>query len=90
MAQGEKTVVQNRKARHEYFIKETYEAGVELKGSEVKSIRMGRVNFKDGYITIRNMEAFLVGSHISPYEKGSVYNPEPERDRSSCCIRKRY
>jgi len=81
MAEGEKTLVQNRKARHDYFIDETFEAGIELQGSEVKSCRMGKVNFKDGYISIRNDEAFLVSSHISPYEKGSMYNPEPERDR---------
>lgn len=81
MAQGEKTLVQNRKARHDYFIDETFEAGIELQGSEVKSCRMGKVNFKDGHISIRNDEAFLVSSHISPYEKGSMYNPEPERDR---------
>ena len=81
MAEGEKVLVQNRKARHDYFIDETFEAGIELQGSEVKSCRMGKVNFKDGYISIRNDEAFLVSSHISPYEKGSMYNPEPERDR---------
>lgn len=81
MAIGEKTLVLNRKARHEYFIDETFEAGIELKGSEVKSIRMGKVNFKDGYIMIKGGEAYLSSSHISPYDKGSIYNPEPERDR---------
>lgn len=81
MAQGEKTVALNRKARHEYFIEETFEAGIELLGSEVKAIRQGKVNFKDGYINIVNGEAFLFSSHISPYEKGSLYNPEPDRDR---------
>jgi len=81
MAEGEKTLVLNRKARHEYFIDETYEAGIELKGSEVKSCRMGKANFKDGYINIKKGEAFLVSSHISPYEQGSVYNPDPDRDR---------
>lgn len=81
MAEGEKTLVQNRKARHDYFIDETFEAGIELQGSEVKSCRMGKVNFKDGYISIKNDEAFLVSSHISPYEKGSMYNPEPDRER---------
>ncbi|MEX1378210.1 MAG: SsrA-binding protein SmpB [Eubacteriales bacterium] len=81
MAEGEKTLVLNRKARHEYFIDETFEAGIELKGSEVKSCRMGKANFKDGYINIKNGEAYLVSSHISPYEKGSAYNPDPDRDR---------
>ena len=81
MAEGEKTLVLNRKARHEYFIDETFEAGLELQGSEVKSCRMGKANFKDGYINIKNGEAFLVSSHISPYEKGSAYNPDPDRDR---------
>ena len=81
MAEGEKTLVLNRKARHDYFIDDTYEAGIELKGSEVKSCRMGKANFKDGYINIKNNEAFLVSSHISPYEKGSMYNPDPDRDR---------
>ncbi len=81
MAEGEKTLVLNRKARHDYFIDDTYEAGIELKGSEVKSCRMGKANFKDGYINIKNNEAYLVSSHISPYEKGSMYNPDPDRDR---------
>jgi SsrA-binding protein len=81
MAEGEKTLVLNRKARHEYFIDETFEAGIELQGSEVKSCRMGKANFKDGYISIKNGEAYLVSSHISPYEKGSAYNPDPDRDR---------
>ncbi|MBN2879389.1 MAG: SsrA-binding protein SmpB [Clostridia bacterium] len=81
MAEGEKTLVLNRKARHDYFIEETFEAGIELKGSEVKSCRMGKANFKDGYINIKDNEAFLVSSHISPYEKGSMYNPDPDRER---------
>lgn len=81
MAQGEKTVALNRKARHEYFIEETFEAGIELQGSEVKAIRQGKVNFKDGYVNIVGGEAILFSSHISPYEKGSLYNPEPDRDR---------
>ena len=81
MAEGEKTLVLNRKARHDYYIDDTYEAGIELQGSEVKSCRMGKANFKDGYINIKNNEAYLVSSHISPYEKGSMYNPDPDRDR---------
>jgi len=81
MAEGEKTLVLNRKARHDYFIDETFEAGIELKGSEVKSCRMGKANFKDGYINIKDNEAFLVSSHISPYEKGGLYNPDPDRER---------
>jgi len=81
VAQGEKTLVTNRRARHEFFIDETYEAGIELKGTEVKSIRQGRVNFKDGYCAVKNSEMWLLGMHISPYEQGNIFNVEPERDR---------
>lgn len=81
MAAGEKTLVTNRRARHEYFIEETYEAGIELKGTEVKSLRMGKGNLSDAYCMIRNLEVFLVGMHISPYEKGNIFNGDPLRDR---------
>ncbi|NLY19504.1 MAG: SsrA-binding protein SmpB [Clostridiaceae bacterium] len=76
-----KTVAQNKKARHDYFIEETYEAGIELTGTEVKSIRLGKVNLRDSYAYIRNSEVFISGMHISPYEKGNIFNQDPLRDR---------
>ncbi|NLK68565.1 MAG: SsrA-binding protein SmpB [Clostridiaceae bacterium] len=76
-----KTVAQNKKARHEYFIEETYEAGIELTGTEVKSIRQGRVNIRDSYAYIKNSEVFVSGMHISPYEQGNIFNQDPLRDR---------
>jgi len=79
--QGVKTVATNRKARHEYFIEETIEAGIVLKGTEVKSIRQGKVNIKDSYATIKNGEVFLNGMHVSPYEQGNIYNVDPLRQR---------
>ncbi|MBZ4666601.1 SsrA-binding protein SmpB [Mahella sp.] len=78
---GVKTVAQNKKARHDYFIEEVYEAGIALTGTEVKSIRMGRLNLKDSYAVVRDGEVWLVGMHISPYEKGNIFNVDPERDR---------
>ncbi len=71
----------NRRARHEYAILETVEAGLVLRGTEVKSLRAGLVNFKDSYATIRNEEGWLVGCHISPYSHGTDANHDPERDR---------
>jgi len=76
-----KIVSQNKKAFHNYFIEETYEAGIELKGSEVKSIREGRISIDEGYCAIENNEVFLKDVHIAPYEKGSVFNPDPKRKR---------
>jgi SsrA-binding protein len=76
-----KIITENRKARHEYFIKETYEAGLVLTGTEVKSIRNGRVNLKDSFVRIDNGEAFVYGMHISPYEQGNRFNHEPLRER---------
>lgn len=76
-----KLIVQNRKARHEYFIEEIYEAGIALFGTEVKSIRADKVNFLDSYVHIKNNEAFIVGMHISPYEKGNIFNKDPLRER---------
>jgi len=76
-----KTVAQNKKARHDYFIEETYEAGIELAGTEVKSIRLGKVNLRDSYAYIKNSEVFISGMHISPYEKGNIFNKDPLRDR---------
>lgn len=76
-----KIVAQNRRARHDYFILETYEAGLVLTGTEIKSIRAGRVNLKDGYAKIENGECWLYNVHISPYEKGTYYNHDPLRPR---------
>ncbi len=76
-----KMVAVNRKARHEYEILDRLEAGIELVGTEVKSIRQGSVNLKDSWVDIKNGEAFLLGMHISPYEKGNIFNRDPERTR---------
>ena len=76
-----KTVAQNKKAHHDYFIEETYEAGIELFGTEVKSIRQGRVNLKDSWCSIDKGEIFVNGMHISPYEQGNIFNRDPMRVR---------
>ena len=76
-----KKITQNKKAYHDYFIEEVFEAGIALAGSEVKSIRQGNVNLKDSYAMIKDGELFLVGAHISPYMKGSYFNPDPKRNR---------
>ena len=76
-----KVIAQNKKARHDYFIEQTMESGVVLSGTEVKSIRLGKVNLKDSYAAIKNGELFIVGMHVSPYEKGNIYNKDPERER---------
>ena len=75
------SLVENRKARHDYFIQETIEAGLVLVGTEVKSIRNGRANLKDCYAEVRNGEIFIRGVHISPYEQGNIFNEDPLRDR---------
>ncbi|MCD7805320.1 MAG: SsrA-binding protein SmpB [Oscillospiraceae bacterium] len=80
-SQGERIIAENRQARHEYFVLDTLEAGIELVGTEVKSIRLGGVNLKDSWCEIRDGEIFAVGVHISPYEKGNIYNRDPRRDR---------
>ncbi|MDR1875894.1 MAG: SsrA-binding protein SmpB [Synergistaceae bacterium] len=76
-----KTVAQNRKARHDYFVLDTLECGIVLTGTEIKSVRAGNLNLKDSYAWIDKGELWLLGVHISPYEKGSYYNHEPERNR---------
>ncbi len=76
-----KTLATNKKARYEYFIEETYECGIELKGTEVKSIRQGRLNLTDGYASVDNSEVFLKQVHISPYEQGNRFNQDPLRTR---------
>ena len=76
-----KIIAHNRKAHHDYFVDETYEAGIELLGTEVKSLRMGTVNLKDSYCYIEEGELFVCGMHISPYEKGNIFNRDPLRNR---------
>ena len=80
-AYDHKIVAQNKKARHEYFIEETYECGIELFGTEVKSIRLGKANLTDSYAMIKNGEVFLCSMHVSPYEEGNIFNRDPLRDR---------
>jgi len=76
-----KTLAENRKARHDYFIEETYEAGIELVGTEVKSVKLGKANLKDSYAEVKNGELFVYNLHISPYEKGNIFNKDPLRPR---------
>lgn len=78
---GIKPVAQNRSARHEYFVEEAYECGLALQGTEVKSMRAGRVNLKESYATVKNGEIFVQSMHISPYEQGSVFNADPLRPK---------
>lgn len=78
---GIKPVAQNKKAYHEYFVEETYECGLALMGTEVKSMRQGRVNLKESFCMIRGGEIFAEGMHISPYEQGSVFNTDPLRPK---------
>lgn len=80
-SKGTKTIAENRQARHEYFVLESYEAGIELVGTEVKSIRQGGVNLKDSWCSIDGGELFVRGMHISPYEKGNIFNRDPLRKR---------
>jgi SsrA-binding protein len=77
----EKVVVTNRKALHDYFILDRFEAGIVLKGTEVKSLRQGGANLQDGWAEIRNGEVWLIGMHVSPFEKGNINNHDPKRDR---------
>ncbi|WP_308221597.1 SsrA-binding protein SmpB [Fuchsiella alkaliacetigena] len=81
LSEGIKIVARNRKARHEYHIEETYEAGIVLQGTEVKSIRQGKANLKDSFAIVENGEVFLHNLHIAPYKQGNRYNHEPERVR---------
>ena len=78
---GTKTIADNRKAFHDYFVLERYEAGIELAGTEVKSIRAGQVNLKDSYCTVKNGELFVRAMHISPYEHGNIFNKDPMRPK---------
>ena len=79
--QSVKQVAANRKAFHDYFIEDKYEAGIELAGTEVKSIRQGAVNLRDSFCAVKDGEMFLYGMHVSPYEKGNIFNKDPRRTR---------
>ena len=79
MAEAVKQVARNQKAYHDYFIEEKFEAGIELAGTEVKSIRMGNVNLKDSFCLIKDGQLSVLGMHISPYEKGNIFNKDPRR-----------
>lgn len=79
--EGTKILAVNRKARYEYFVQESMEAGIELVGTEVKSIRQGNVNLKDAWADVKNGEAYVLNMHISPYEKGNIFNRDPLRAR---------
>jgi len=89
MAENERRVsVSNRKARHDYHILDTFEAGISLKGTEVKSLRQGNANLQDSYAVLKNAEIWLLGMHISPYEKGNINNHDPVRPRRLLLHRK--
>jgi len=81
VAEAVKQVARNQKAYHDYFIEEKFEAGIELAGTEVKSIRMGNVNLKDSFCLIKDGQLSVLGMHISPYEKGNIFNKDPRRPR---------
>lgn len=83
------TVATNKKAYHDYFILEKYEAGIELFGTEIKSIRAGRVNLKDSFCSVDDGEMFVIGMHISPYEMGNRFNRDPLRKRNFCFTKKK-
>ena len=83
-----KIISNNKKAYHDYFILDTFEAGIELKGTEIKSIRLGNVNLKDSYVRIKNGEVEIINMHISPYEMGNIFNHEPTRNRKLLLHRK--
>ncbi len=83
-----KVIANNKKAYHDYFVEEKMEAGISLAGTEVKSVRQGRVNLKDSYCSVKGGELFLLGAHISPYEKGNIFNKDPLRERKLLLHRK--
>lgn len=76
---GSRLIANNKKAYHDYFIEETYEAGIALHGTEVKSLRMGKCSIKESFVRIENEEVYIYGMHISPYEKGNIFNRDPLR-----------
>lgn len=81
---GMKLIANNKKAFHDYFIEDTYEAGIALAGTEVKSLRMGKCSIKESFIRVENGEVYIYGMHISPYEKGNIFNKDPLRTVSFC------
>ena len=81
MAEDIRIIANNKKAYHDYFVEDKYEAGIELAGTEVKSLRLGQVNLKDSYCSVDGGEMFVYGMHISPYEKGNIFNRDPMRHR---------
>ena len=81
ITKGTRQVAENRRARHDYFIEDTYECGIALVGTEVKSVRAGKVHLKDSYAQVKNGEMLLVGMHISPYDQGNIFNKDPFRTR---------
>ena len=85
---GNRMIANNKKAYHDYFIEDKYEAGISLAGTEVKSLRMGKCSIKESFVRIENGEVFIYGMHISPYEHGSIYNHEPLRSRRLLLHRK--
>lgn len=88
MAKGkesQKLIANNKKAYHDFFIDETYECGIALHGTEVKSMRMGKCSIKEAFVRIEDGEVFVYGMHVSPYEKGNIFNKDPLRVKSCCC-----
>jgi len=81
MTESIKLITQNKKAYHDYFIEETFECGIALAGTEVKSIRGGQINLKDSFASVQSGEVVVIGMHISPYEKGNIFNKDPLRER---------
>lgn len=81
MAENIRIIANNKKAYHDYFVEDKYEAGIELAGTEVKALRLGQVNLKDSYCSVDGGEMFVYGMHISPYEKGNIFNRDPMRHR---------
>lgn len=79
--QKDRIIANNKKARHEYFLEKVFEAGLELKGTEVKSVRQGKVSIKESYVQVKDGEAWVYGLHISPYDHGNIYNVDPVRPR---------
>ncbi len=87
---GKKIIATNRKARFEYFLLEDFEAGISLKGSEIKSIRAGQISIAEAYIQIDDRQAWLINSHIAPYDPASRENHDPKRKRQLLCIKRRF
>ena len=83
-----KLIANNKKARHDYFIEETYEAGISLHGTEVKSLRMGKCSIKEAFVRVEKGEVYIYGMHISPYEKGNIFNRDPLRVKKLLLNRK--